>query len=755
LKHRYGKQNIDLIMTTDDKALEFALKHRSEIFSSAPIVFCGVNRKNAGILTASFSNVTGILEVLDPYNTVKTALSLNPSLKDIYLVYDNTESGLSAAEESLSSMKRISKKLNIIHLNKKTHAEIIELSKSLGKNSMILVTSYYMDSAGIVMSYEEFCSRLSRVSAVPIYNLFDFALGSGVTGGSMMNGRLHGTNATKVALAVCNGKDINKIQIQNVDSVKYYFDYNLLKKFNISMGLLPKGSTIVNKPFSFFETYQTLVLITLSIICLLILFLMILSYYLNKNRKMKLQLELDNNELNALYEENAAAEETLREQYENLEEAQGKLAYSAYHDSLTGLYNRACMKEKIDKRISEIKSLETNDAMLFIDIDNFKYINDSMGHSFGDKLLIHISQRLKSTIEENHLLFRLGGDEFIVYSLNHTDKDSIHVLAKKLLQLLREPVNIDGNILSITASIGIAVFPEDAENIHELLQYSDMAMYMAKKNNKNNYYFFNSGMNAELIHRVNVEKQFQSALKENEFQLYYQPLVRPDSMGSVGIVGFEALIRWNSKELGLVLPDEFISIAEETGYIIELGEWVLRNSCIFIRDLNVRNCSNYVINVNISPIQLLQQDFGDMISRVMVETGLEPSLLEIEITESVIMNSTDAMIQKLSLLRSKGIAIAIDDFGTGHSSLARLKTLPITTIKIDKSFIDNITDENDCNAITETIIELGHKLKLKIIAEGVETPSQLAYLSKNHCDIIQGYLFYKPMPEEQVKKLLF
>jgi EAL domain-containing protein (putative c-di-GMP-specific phosphodiesterase class I) len=278
-----------------------------------------------------------------------------------------------------------------------------------------------------------------------------------------------------------------------------------------------------------------------------------------------------------------------------------------------------------------------------------------------------------------------------------------------------------------------------------------MAMYKVKERGKNGFCFYNSLINDEIQARVNIEKYFKKALDNNEFVLHYQPQV---NVKTKKIEAFEALVRWKSPELGLVSPLKFIHIAEETGFIVPLGEWILKTSCEFLKQINTVKSSDYKISVNISVMQLLQENFSDMVERVLSETGLSPTLLELEITESIIMESPDLIVAKLKLLRDKGISIALDDFGTGYSSLAYLRKIPITTLKIDKLFIDDISSAECNTALTDSIIDLGHKIGLTIVAEGVETNHQLEYLECNECDIIQGYLFSKPLPPEEIEKVL-
>ena len=293
------------------------------------------------------------------------------------------------------------------------------------------------------------------------------------------------------------------------------------------------------------------------------------------------------------------------------------------------------------------------------------------------------------------------------------------------------------------------MFPEDGQDLDTLLRNADMAMYKVKEKGKKGYRFFHNLFKEEFLERIHIENYFKKALDEQEFQLFYQPQI---NVNADSIDGFEALIRWDSPELGYLPPLKFIPIAEENGFIITLGEWILRTSCIYIKMLNDRIQANYKISVNISVIQLLQDDFANIVKNILEKTGLDASLLELEITESVIMESAKVITKKIAELREIGVRIALDDFGTGYSSLSYVKSLPITTLKIDKIFVDDIKNSDSNTNVTDTIIDLGHKMELTIIAEGVETEAQLAYLIENGCDVIQGYLYSKPLPEKELEK---
>lgn len=754
LQDKYALQKIDVVVTTDDAAFYFALENRSTIFSDAPVVFCGVN--STGLLQAKDeSNYTGVLEEIYPEDTIRAALKINPSINTIYLIYDNTESGMSTGELCIKAANKVNSTLNVISLNQKSSTDIINQLPDINQNSIILITTYFTDLDGSPINHQAFCKKISSESYVPVYHLYDFGMNQGVFGGYLTTGRQQGMEAGELANRIIKGEKADEIPILSLKSSHFTYDYLVAQKFQIKKSQLPLQNITMNKPFSFLETYRNLVITVLFIIILLASFSGVLLFYIRKINKMKYKLAQNNEELSQLYEELSATEEELRAQvtdisdaHEQLEEYSTKLHHLAYHDTLTGLYNRLYLYEEIGEKLED-NSYEG--AMYFIDLDNFKFVNDALGHSIGDELLIAISNRLLTLTSKNIALIRLGGDEFVFFASKIKSKEVAKDFAVKIINIFSSNFDINENRLSVTVSIGIAMFPENGASIDKLLRNADMAMYKVKNNGKNGYYFFNNQLKEELMERINIEKNFKNALEYKEFQIHYQPQIK---IGTDNIDGFEALIRWQNKELGMLSPIKFISVAEETGFITVLGEWILKTACNTVAKLNQKLNQSFNISVNISVIQLVQDDFVKVVKKVLKETCLSPELLELEITESVIMESQELVTEKIKILRKLGIKIAIDDFGTGYSSLSYLRNIPITTLKIDKLFVDDIGNPLSNTDVTDTIIDLGHKMNLTIVAEGVETKEQLTYLKQNGCDKIQGYFYSKPLPIQKLEEFI-
>lgn len=443
--------------------------------------------------------------------------------------------------------------------------------------------------------------------------------------------------------------------------------------------------------------------------------------------------------------------------------AEDRMRRLAYYDSLTGLPNRTLFTERLELMLKSACRNHNKLAILFIDLDNFKRINDSLGHTVGDALLKETSQRLLTCIRQSdmasrHLdiheeisVSRLGGDEFVIVlnKIDHTDVAAL--VAKRLLDTLSRPTSIEGHEIVITPSIGIAIAPLDSDSVESLLKNADTAMYHAKNNGKNNYQYYTSAMNAMGVERLRLESELRRALENEELVVYYQPQI---DISSGKICAAEALVRWHHPKFGLLTPDYFISLAEEMGIILELGEQVLFDACRSAKAWQNKGLVLDKISVNISSIQFNQPNFVERIKNILDGCGLDPKYLQLELTESIIMNKLESTIRFLQELKNMGLSISIDDFGTGYSSLSYLKRFPIDELKIDKSFIVDVDKDSQNEGIVTAIIAMANSLGLSMVAEGVETESQLEHVHKLGVDIIQGYFFSEPISEQGFKKYL-
>lgn len=424
-------------------------------------------------------------------------------------------------------------------------------------------------------------------------------------------------------------------------------------------------------------------------------------------------------------------------------QAEGRLLDLANYDQLTGLPNRALLRDRLEQSIAKARRRQRKVAVLFADLDRFKAINDSLGHHTGDDVLRAVAGRLQRSIREENTVARLSGDEFIVVLEDFDDMDGVRALARRILMEVSEPVPLaDGGDIKLTASIGIAVFPDHGRDVEALLQNADIAMYRAKTAGRNTFQVFSPDMHAEALTRLSRENALRRALENQEFYLVFQPQVDTFSGGYIGV---EALIRWESPEYGLVAPDEFIPLAEDTGLIRPLGDWALRAVCEQARKFREALGREFHVSINLSARQLDPERTIPTIARVLEDTGVEPAALMFEITESVALTNAHANLALLRKLRAMGCRLALDDFGTGNSSLTYLKRFPINCVKLDKTFIDNVAVNREDAAIARATIQLANALELMVVAEGVESREQAEWLQSENCFLMQGYLFSPPL----------
>jgi diguanylate cyclase (GGDEF)-like protein/PAS domain S-box-containing protein len=430
---------------------------------------------------------------------------------------------------------------------------------------------------------------------------------------------------------------------------------------------------------------------------------------------------------------------------------QAELEYQATHDALTGLPNRVLLRDRIRHAIGLAERGGTLLAVAFIDLDQFKFINDSIGHQAGDDLLKTVAGHLQSCIRETDTVARQGGDEFVILLVNQPNLDTIRQVLQRILFTVASPWRYDNLEFNITCSIGVSVFPNDGADAEALLKNADSAMYKAKETGRNNLQFFTPEIGAGITERFRLETRLRAAIADNEFLLFFQPRI---DLLSGRIIGAEALIRWRDQGQRMIQPGAFIQLAEETGLILPIGRWVLATACAQMKRWLDGGLGISTISVNISPRQFHDKGLVQYVAQVLEETGLDPSHLELELTENLVMNDAEKFVSVLQAIKRLGVRIAIDDFGTGYSSLSYLKRFPVDCLKIDRSFVRDIAEDSDDAAIVRAVIALGHSLNLAVVAEGVETPGQLGFLSNHECDEVQGYLFGRPMPAEDFLALL-
>lgn len=426
-----------------------------------------------------------------------------------------------------------------------------------------------------------------------------------------------------------------------------------------------------------------------------------------------------------------------------VKQAEELIHRQAYFDDLTSLPNRFLSLDRLSQIIGELKRTHQKAAVLFLDTDDFKKVNDSLGHEVGDKLLIEVAGRLKASVRGADTVGRLGGDEFIVIMRLERDSSDAVRAAEELLERFREPFVVNGIDLRLTLSIGIAVYPENGPQLSELLRNADAAMYQAKAAGRNTYSFFTRKMNDIVVRRLEIESRLSGALERDEFEVYFQPKV---DVKSGSVIGAEALIRWHNPELGNVPPDDFIPIAENNGLIVPIGDYVLKQALMFLRRWRAVDGKDYSVAVNISPRQFRDKRFAALLEQSLAEENISPSCLEIEVTEGVLMLDKNYISVALNELYNLGVSLSMDDFGTGYSSLSYLRQYTFDFLKIDRSFVNGIASDKADADLVKATIAMAHSLGLEVVAEGVETREQLSILEGLGCDIAQGYLFSKPVP---------
>lgn len=877
-KIKYNNVKFDVIICSDNDALNYLVKYGDSLFPNTPVVFCGINNFNESLLNGH-KNYTGIVETLDIDSTINSIFKLQPYVENVLLVCDSTDTGKLNEECAREITKSLKSPVNFYFYIDINIKDLKQALIYLGKNTAILHLGQLKDEDGTLINYEKVGDLLSKNISAANYICWDFPIGQGILGGKAIDSFYQGKTAGQMALRILNGEQINTIPIIKNPPSTYTFDNYEIGRLKINNKNLPQGSIIVNKPFSFYEKYKSLVLSIAGIMSVLLIFIIILAVNINKRRISEKKLLENYTELSAVYEELTATEEELRAQYEELQQgeeflriseeryklalegssnaiwewdieknkffasdkwhnitgynfnendslknilenllyyenkgpfikdllshldgitpfykcefkavdkcggerwlyirgkalrnkdgkavkmagsinnvtlrkiAEEKNKYLAYYDSLTALPNRILLIDKLNEALDDASKNSKKGAVFFIDLDNFKIINDTLGHDYGDKLLQALAIAINNILETNATVYRMGGDEFSILMRNVEQREDIIKICDSIISICKKPFEIGGKQIFSSVSIGISLYPDDGIDSNLLLKNADTAMYKAKDLGKNRYEFFNINMFDEVLKKTKIEKGLRDALENNELQLYYQPQI---DCKTKKIHGMEALLRWKSNDFGFVSPADFIPVAEETSLIIPIGEWVLKSACIQGKEWLDKGYDLGVIAVNVSTLQLQHTDFLNTVKNALQESKLPPELLEIEITESVLMQYLDYNIDILNKLRQLGINIALDDFGTGYSSLSYLRVLPINNLKIDKSFIDSIHLNSKNKSVVYGIIQLAHKMSLNVVAEGVEWQEQFDILQSMNCERVQGYFFSKPIPADNIKNL--
>lgn len=743
---KYAEINVDLLLTTDDMGLEFALDHREELFDDAPIAFSGIIGHTAELIIGNHQQVTGVFEEMRPEGAFELMELLQPDVTDIVMIHDTSESGLRTAEAFYMAADQLGIRdlYNFHDWQDKTYDEILEDVTTLDDKTAIMFFSYNRSVDGVMKSSSAFSDEVSAASAVPMYSNAEEMLDYGLTGGSFLSGVLQGKALGLLGVRILEGENPDDLAFIDEATVYKAVDENQLIRYGLDKKKLSEDVQIVNEHVSFFETYRMLVYTVGGILLALMTFIVILlrQHWMIKGSERDLLNQ--KSELQDFYEQVHASEEELRSKNEQLEDYQKDLEYEVKHDQLTKLPNRISLKQYVSDLLVQPEMSYKKVVFIYIDLDNFKFVNNTYGHHFGDQVLMAIGERLKG-IDDGLFVSRTGGDEFVVVNVfeETTEDDTLQALMVTINQTITQPIMVEEERVMVKASIGYSVYPEDGGEYDQLITEADTAMYHAKKEGKSASRHYRKTMKNVFQNEYIMIKNLKEAYIKEEFYLMFQPIMSAEDNT---LDSYEALVRWHSPIHGHVSPDVFIGLAETSGLIIPIGYYIIDKALEFAKKI----CLDKVkVSINISVVQFYDEDFEGLLLRKIRKAGLVPDNVQIEITESVMIEGYGLLIDKLNYLREKGIQIALDDFGTGYSSLAYLHELPINKLKIDKVFIDAISDENIKSPLVDATVNLAKNFGLIVIAEGVETIEQLNYLRRIQCDCIQGYYFSKPLLEEE------
>lgn len=744
----------DVVIVGDDNALNFVKNHR-ELFEHIPIVFLGINDfeklrdEDVGPL------MTGVYETVSISGTVELAKRLKPNAKRVVGLFDSTVTSNAIIELYKKASKSDELPYDVIDLSNMDFDTYINKIGQLTEDDIVLYVSVHRDMLGETITFKEGLDLTKKYLKQPLFCLYDFGLYNGMVGGDVVSFVEQGKKAGEIALNIIAGQPIEGMTIEEVSHMKMV-DYTIAESFNLQMKDMD-DVTFVNREISIISRvlpYLIIAIVVVVIQCILIFYL-----FFNVKRRKRIESELvnkryellsSNEELITINEELIASNDELEDSNKRLTDAVGQIEHQqkeiyqlVYQDVLTGLNNRRAISEKIE---IELHQLDLNEkyAVLFLDVDNFKLINDTFGHDFGDDVIIETAERLMQLDDFDVTIGRFGGDEFLILFKYELDNQLIALL-DRLKQQFKRPILLDDKSMFLTISIGVACYPDHGRHENDLIKKADMALYEAKQSGKNRYVVFNQTMHEALEDKVDFQGHIRQAMTNEEFYLNYQPYY---DLKTSKFIGAEALIRWHSKTLGFVSPLKLINAAEEMGLIVELGRWVMKEACKFAKEINDRYEQDISISINISSVQLMHPSFLEDVRMILESTKVDPKQIVLEMTETTLFEYHEANIHIIDRLKKMGLSIALDDFGTGYSSLSYFKNIPANILKIDRAFVIGLSEQAFDRYTIEVIINLAHQKGVKVVAEGVEDLNQVTLLETLDCDIIQGYYFSKPLSGE-------
>ena len=734
-----------VILANGNKALPFALSLREQFGGTIPVVYTGVSHDTANRMTQYVRQVTGVQESLDIRGTATLMKALQPALQRVVVLHDGGERGLDVLEDASSVFHSLGVAVTGIDTGALDAEALQDALRTLPVGAAVLLGSDNRMSGVQILQPSAFAGMTAAASSVPAYSLFSYHVGNGVVGGSLLSPDLLGRRGAELALQILGGRSPENIAQEESGMFVLQVDWRALQRHHLNPSRLPEGIHIINQPGAFFRTYRVLVIILGTIFLALLSFGLLMTRSVREQRRIASTLKERERALAQTNTRLLASEEQLLRQNEDLTAQEAKIRHMAYHDALTGLPNRTMLRDLTDDAITRSRRDGISIGFYFIDADNFKLINDSFGHHVGDQLLIQVSRRLEALTAKLAELSvtRLGGDEFVLLR-PLTSEGMLEDTAGGILAVFDTPFPIGDLSLYLSCSIGVVLCPDQADSFDDLLRNADTSMYHAKETGRNKFVLFDRVIHQNVMVHSQLHQQIRDAQKNGEFQVHYQPKCLPDGT----VRGFEALLRWQTPSGDFISPGRFIPCAEETGVILPLGDMVLRESCRFVNRLRSEGLSDVTVSVNVSVIQLTGSGYLDRVLRILEEERTPRDAIVLEITESMLMESIDANVNRLEAMKAAGLRLSLDDFGTGYSSLTYLTMLPIEELKIDKSFIQMLDGGSVNASILSTVITLAGQLGLRTVAEGVETTAQRDFLVVHHCDLLQGFLYSGALPRE-------
>ncbi|WP_373484556.1 ABC transporter substrate binding protein [Acetobacterium sp.] len=742
---KYKNIDFDLILATDDIGLTFAIDVREQLQLNVPIAFSGVLENTVAKLVGDAKDITGVYEIRGFTRMIELMRTLQPEAKKVVIINDHSSSSKQLVEKILIAFDELQLRDDYVleFWEAKSYADILKDVSTLEPDTAVYLISYFESADGVIKDGTVFCQEISAVATVPLYSLGENYFGAGLTGGEFLSALLQGNELGAIATELLAGTPVQDIPYSSKSTSYLGVDENMLRKFNLEKIVLPEDTVVINETHSFYESYRSLIWSVLLAFVILIIFIGILLKQRRIINRTNQSLRKQKDELQDLYDQVATSEEELIVQNEALLHYQEDLELKTIIDQLTGLKNRSALEAYAKNLLANDPLYHQKLLIAFIDLDNFKYINSNHGHHIGDIVLKQLSNRLLS-LGEAYFVSRVGGDEFvIIYDYTHsTAERTIAEVLPSLKKMFALPIKVGENSISVKASIGYSLYPEDSQDYDELIIFADIAMYEAKRKQRGSTMRYTESLEKLFDNEYKMLNEIEKGIANDEFYLVFQPIMTLD--GSQ-VHSFEALLRWNSSCYGPVSPNEFIPIAETGGQILALGDKVIDMAIDFIKMLQQNEQKVSTVSINISVVQFYEADFVSKLLAKLKYNNIKNSMIQLEIIESLMIHSYEIIRTKLDELKANNITVALDDFGTGYSSLAHISKLPIDIVKIDKQFIDDILEDKEGQLIIDTICALTKSLSLKTIAEGVETVAQLDYVKKCGCDFIQGYFYSKPL----------